>query len=415
VLRALDRISLPVLLLYLVWGLVSEWLRLGTLSTAVWDDYAMLREFGPRTIASRDYAWQFEGEGPFAVYLYTPAAALLHTALAGLGDLGGLAWMGAIALFAVLGVRATLHLLGWSDRPGRYVATLLAVLACGYFVRFDLHFLNGNAIFVGLAVLGLERMDRSPSSGAALLATSMLIKPYSALLLPYLALIGRTFVLLRGCVTLFALGLLLPTLVLGPSSTFALYASWLDAIALVGSADFLPQIDSFSISTAASVQALAASHGIDTMGAGVTWLTRALQLAWLSSIAWALWPRITALRGYPSSAARLDGTTLLAEAGVLLVAPLALSPMFQPHQGVALVPLALLLATRAFETTASTKLRWRYGLLGVALFGAGAYLPHDGTQGLAVLACMTAIVAAAGNVIRRGPADEPSRQPALDT
>jgi hypothetical protein len=394
VLRVLDRISLPALLLYLVWGLVSEWLRAGTLSTAIWDDYAILRDFGRQTIASSDYLWQFEGEGPFVVYLYTPAAALLHATLARLGDIGGLVWMAAIALCAVLGVRATLRLLGWEDRPGRYVATLLAVLACGYFVRFDLHFLNGNVIFVGLALLGLERMDRSPQAGAVLLATSMLIKPYSVLLLPYLALIGRGDVLLRSCAALFALGLLLPALALGPSSTFALYSSWLGAISHAGSSDFLPQIAAFNISTVASVQALATSHGIDAVGTGARWLTRALHVAWLATLTWALWPRVAALRAGLGRAERVDGATLLAESGVLLVAPLALSPMFQPHHGVALVPLAMLLATQAFEVTARTGLRWRSGLLGSALFVAGAYLPHDGTQGLGVLACMGALVAA---------------------
>jgi hypothetical protein len=312
--------------------------------------------------------------------------------------------MAGIASCGFLGVAALLRLLEWQERRGRFFAALLAVLACGYFLRWDLHFLNSNTIFVGLAVIGLALLQQRGSGGwacalpgALCLALSIVVKPYSLLLLPYLILLRRpdAFLWTSGLLLLILFGL--PALFLGPGASLELHASWLAALRKASGPDFIDQISTFNVSLHASMNRL-----VDTLQPGariprdtMQLAVRGLQSLWLALIAWALWPR---LKTYWSSmrtsgtSAPISGRAIVREAGTLLVAPLALSSMFQPHQGVAVFPLALLLSTQALAANASRRLRIRHGVLAVAVFLTCSYTPNNGIHGLALLSCLAACI-----------------------
>jgi hypothetical protein len=401
-LRRLDILSLIALLVYLGWGLGSEWVREGALSDQVWDDYAILRDLSRRVIESGGYAWQFEGTGRVVVFVHSPSSCLFHTVLARLGDGGGLIWMGLIAASAAGGVSALLLLLDWRGRPGRYVAVVLAVVACHYFVRFDLHFLNSNIVFTALAVAGLALALRGRESAlcAAMaglcLALSIATKPYALLLIPYLALLRQSAALVWACFWLGAILFALPALALGVDDSLTLQQSWLQALYRASGSDFAPRILSFDVSLLGALRDLRETGALPrgVSDAALVSTARGLQLAWLGLVAAALAPRLRLALAGPA-AERESGRSVALEGGILLLAPLPLSALLQPHHGVALFPLALLLATRALEAGAGARERLGLALLAVACFAAPAYAPTPGARGMAIFACLLAVVVTA--------------------
>jgi hypothetical protein len=401
--RLLNGLIAVALVLFLVWGIVSEWVRAGSLSDDVWDDYLFTLLQARQVLELQSYAVEFAGDGRVMAYVYPPVTAIARVALgAAPADVGGLAWMFAMAVAGIFGVRAILLTLGWKNRPERYLAVLFAVVTVRYFIHWDLHFLNSNTIFsalvVGhLALLGGDMRARQKMAWVAggLLAMSIALKLYSFLLLGYLILIGRWDVLRWSLVGLFALFLGVPILTLGFDQAIALSFSWLDAVAQLSSTAAQGHVFFYSVTLADSLLRMQQAGQLPMTSPEVMRvMLRLLQAAWLLLVLQLLWPRVRAyfeLRRAGEDR-QPEGASLIREGGVLLLAPLPFSTLLQPHHGVLLFPIALLLATEAFEGWTSRQARVVLAVAACAMVVTLKALRDQPALGVGIFLCFTGSV-----------------------
>jgi hypothetical protein len=388
-----------VLLAFVVWSVGGEAVRLRSLGPEVLDDFAILQSLSRVVVAQGGYSWQLEGEGSFVAFVYGPFAVLVHVALGGLGPApAALVWM---ALLVVAAITCLVVLREGADprkRPISSIALLVAVVSVRPFLQADLHFLNGNLIALALALSSLawlppRRTDEeaSPARTAlcgALLAASLAMKPV-AVLLPLLLVMLRRFDALGWTLVFGAcFFVVVPAAAFGPGTAMALSTSWLSALWAVSQPDFVARIDALNISLASSL--LIASPA---PAAGRTVLL-GLQGAWLAGVGWALCPRWRRSR-IGEIATPWGDREVLRDAAILLIAPLPLSSLLQPHQAVVVLPAAALLAMTMVEEVSWSTGRWRSLLALSTLFVTSSWMPAGGTRGLAIFASLVLVLFAA--------------------
>lgn len=258
-------------------------------------------------------------------YAYPPAYVVLMLGWLKLGSLAFPGWiaLGIASLLAIVTVGAKQT--GLAARPGGFAIAALAVLVVSYAVGWDLKSRNVNLAYLLAIMLALWLGARRPALAGLLLSLSVAIKLYSVLFIPWLvwqrrwAWLGWT---LAGIALWFVV---LPALVFGPSETVLLTKAWWIALGPASEPAYQAIFPGYLISlhkTLASLLSLPPTDGV-VIGA-----TRAVQLAWLALIAGMLW-RL-----------KLDD---LSAGALLVLAPLPLGPVLQPHHAAVMLLPALVL------------------------------------------------------------------------
>lgn len=271
-------------------------------------------------------------------YAYPPAYVVLMLAWLKLGALAFPGWiaLGIASLLAIVlvGARAT----GLAARPGGIAVAALAVLVVSYAVGWDLKSRNVNLAYLLAILLALWIGRARPALAGLLLSLSVAIKLYSVLFLPWLVWKRRWAWLAWTLAGIALWFVVLPALVFGPAEALALTKAWWMALGPAGDPAYQAVFPGYLISlhkTLAGALSLPPADGL------VIGLTRALQLAWLALIAFMLWR-------YP-----LDD---LSAGALLVLAPLPLGPVLQPHHAaVLLLPVLVLLAIAADEAVARAR------------------------------------------------------------
>lgn len=339
-----DGVALGVLVAFLVWSIVGEAVRAGGLGAGVLDDFAFARDLGSQVALTGRYADPRAASGASVVFAYPPPYALLQLAVRHAGPIAGpVTYMATLALAGAALAWSCLSLLGATRARLRWVAVLAAVAACRVFVQSDLHHLNSNTLTVSLALAGLVAFGPTPAArgrdafGGLLLACSLAIKPWALGIIPLLGLLGRFRAVGWSLVFVAALFIAAPVVVVGPRGALGLASSWFAILKLSSDPGAVQSISVDNVSLAATAAAL----GIE--GALGSLLVRAVQLAWLAALGGLVLRAVRRVR----TGDGLDGRSWLAMGATLLVAPVPMTAIFQPHHAVAAVPLAMLVALDA--------------------------------------------------------------------
>ncbi len=396
--RALHGLSLPdgaalcVLVSFLMWSIAGEAVRTGGLGPDVLDDYAFARDLGSRVVASGHYADPRESHGASVVFAYPPPFALLQVLASRAGPIAGpLAYMLMLAISGAAVAWSCLRLLGASHTRLRFVAMLIAVAACRVFVQSDLHHLNSNTLTVALALGALVAFGPTPDPagrnaiGGFLLACSLGIKPWAAGMIPLLAVLGRWRALRWSLAWGAIFFVVAPMLVLGPRGALDLTHSWFELLALTADPESVKSISVDNV----SLPAAAAALGID--GRIARPVIRVIQFAWTVGLCGLV---LTAIRGVRAGV-DLDGRRWLIVGATLLVVPVPLTAIFQPHHAVVAVPLAIVVAFDGLALGISRPAGWlRLGVLGL-VFAVSTYAASGPARGPFVLASLAWLVGAA--------------------
>lgn len=271
-------------------------------------------------------------------YAYPPAYVVLMLGWLKLGALAFPAWiaLGIASLLAIVAAGAKATRL--AARPGGIAVAALAVLVVSYAVGWDLKSRNVNLAYLLAILLALWLGARRPALAGLLLSLSIAIKLYSVLFIPWLfwkrrwAWLGWT---LAGTALWFAV---LPALVFGPGQAIALTKAWWIALGPAGEPAYQAIFPGYLISLHKTLAGLLSLPPTDQT---VIAATRTLQLGWLALIATMLW--------------RLPLDDLSAGA-LLVLAPLPLGPVLQPHHAaVMLLPVLVLLASAADDTVSRAR------------------------------------------------------------
>ena len=231
--------SFAVLLAVMLVGLVL-WLLI-TGEGRLWPrDFEVFYKAGERAAAGENLYRPFE-DG-FYHYKYSPAAALLFIPLSLLPlDIAGVVYRVALIFVILLGLYLAMRLsdtgfpggkrltaAGDARVANRTVLLSGLVLSLLFYSELTLGQVNQPVIVAGLAAALLIASNRRPWLTAALLASSVFIKPYLLIFLPYL-LLRRRWRELGGFFVFSGVLLLLPALFYGGGFVHQ-YRRWLDAL-----------------------------------------------------------------------------------------------------------------------------------------------------------------------------------------
>ena len=180
-LRKVNTFSLIFIVLFGVWYTVSHQVRRWSVNPRDWSDYSMNLIGSLNVVDHLAYPTLPNG------FFYPPPAVILRI---GLGELGfvpsGILWT-VLLIIALVGVcEASLHLLGLSNHPAKYLFALLALMSVEYWVEFELRALNGNLLYLASLLLAIVFSYHSkPHAAGFFLAASIGLKLYSVVFLPY--------------------------------------------------------------------------------------------------------------------------------------------------------------------------------------------------------------------------------------
>lgn len=289
-------------------------------------DYHLLYELSRHVVAHNAYP---------PGYPYPPPAVLLHYATA------QFPFPVSAALYLVLTMAAALacwwvllRLLRLERRPGGTAVGLLALVPSAYYFVWDLKSQNCNILFLLALLLGVYSLAGGrPRRAGFWLALSVSLKLFSGLLIPYVLWTGQRRAFAWALAFLGLFWVVLPVLVFGYPGAVEVYGSWLEQMRTVA-ADRADWSHPILISLHNSAAWLAAHRG-----PAAAFTLNAVRAAWLGLALAALaasWRRASA----PG-----DAFGLLADVGLLTLAPIALSPYLEPYHPVPIaIPAALLAA-----------------------------------------------------------------------
>lgn len=270
------------------------------------------------------------GGGPVVYpehFAYPPAFVVLLLAWLKLGAAAFPAWIGLSIAALVASLLAAARATGIDRRTGGLALAAIAVVVASYAIGWDLKARNVNLVYLAAITLALVTAERRPALAGLLLSLSIAIKLYSILFLPWLAWRRRWAWLGWSLAGLALWFLVLPGLWFGWQPELALTGAWWTALGPAGEPAYQAIFPGYLVSLHRTVAALMAAAPTD--GAVIA-ATRALQLGWIALLAWMLGRR-----------ALSDA----AEAALLVLAPLPLGPVLQPHHAaVMLLPAVVVLA-----------------------------------------------------------------------
>jgi hypothetical protein len=257
------------------------------------------------------------------------------------------AWMAILTLATAGTIIMGTSLVGLSDHRYRWVAALIAFLCVEYFVSWDLRSLNCNMLFCFLLTAGLAAFKRGWDVGAgALLASSIALKLYPVLLVPYLCWTGRWRAFLATLFFLAVFCALLPAAAFGCAGVVKVYASWLEHLNFIGA-----HLYELNHPILIAIRfTLTKKLGQDSMQVG--WLTQGFTALWLGLIAACL---LVSRRGRGSP---VTGWDLAVDGGTLALAPVVISPYLEAYHAVVAVLPMLALAQRLVAAPSRTTTRF---------------------------------------------------------
>jgi hypothetical protein len=305
-------------------------------------DYRLLYDYSRHVVRTNAYP---------AGYPYPPAAVVLHWATAQLPFEASAALWAVLCGAAAVGcwlVLARLLRLDWNS--GAYALLPLAHLSCAYFFQWDLRSGNCNLVFLAALLLALDRLSNGRSVSAGFwLALAFSLKLFCVLVIPYLLWKGhrRAFVWSLAFVGLFWLAV--PVLVFGAGGAAEVYAGWLGQ---------LTQAAGHASGTAHPIVTSLARSGAWLLGERGPLLVNGVRGLWLGLGLAGWWA--SALRG------KNDAFGLLADAALLTLAPIAVSPYLEPYHPVPFAIAALLLLRAAADAGQIRRVRLLAALAFVA-------------------------------------------------
>lgn len=163
-------------------------------------------------------------------FKYLPAFAVLFGPIALLAlEVAKSAWFVVSTALLVAVIWLSVAVLPRRRRPV-WLLVLAMVLVMGKFLGHELVLGQVNLLFAATVLAGLLLMQRGHvSSGAAVMAAAILIKPYALLFIPWLALIRGARALIAAVLTVIA-ALILPVVVYGIAGTIDLHGAWLTTV-----------------------------------------------------------------------------------------------------------------------------------------------------------------------------------------
>lgn len=259
-------------------------------------------------------------------YAYPPAYVVLMLGWLKLGALAFPAWIAlaiaSLLAIVVVGAKET----GLAARPGGFAVAALSVLVVSYAVGWDLKSRNVNLAYLLAIMAALWLGQRRPALAGLLLSLSVAIKLYSVLFIPWLVWRRRWAWLAWTLAGIALWFVVLPMVVFGPAEAILLTKAWWIALGPASEPAYQAIFPGYLISLHKTLAGVLSLPPTDAL---VIYATRAVQLAWLTPIAWMLW--------------RLPLDDLSAGA-LLVLAPLPLGPVLQPHHAaVMLLPVLVLL------------------------------------------------------------------------
>lgn len=286
---------------------------------------------------------------------YPPPSILLRHGLGLLGYQPAAAiWIAMILASVVTSVALLLRMTGLDRSPHAWLWGLVGSLSVIYYLEWDCKSLNSNLMMLALILGSVANVERRPVLSGILLALATALKLYGVLFLPYLLLRGHRRALMSALVATAALFVIPTGLFWGLDGGIAITHSWLE---MMRRASVFPNFNPVLVSLSKVMQETLTPRGGEVAVAAwdpsvVQWMTKSIHGLWLLGIV-----------GYFGLASRQksrDSRQRLSEASVLLLLPLMLTPILQPHQPAVALAAAFVLLAGAFDLT---RPRWVRGLL----------------------------------------------------
>lgn len=349
------------------------------------DSFLMI-DYGLNTRQASTIQSMIAGGGAIAYpehFAYPPPFVVLLLLWLKLGPFAFAAWIGLGIAALVATLLAAARATGIDRRAGGLAVAALAVVVASYAISWDLKARNVNLVYLAAIALALVAAERRPALAGLLLSLSIAIKLYSILFLPWLAWRRRWWWLGWSIAGLALWFVLLPTAWFGSEPALALTRAWWQALGPAGEPAYQAIFPGYLVSLHRTVAGIMAAP--PTQGAVIA-VTRALQFGWIALLAWMIW--------------RVN-LSPAAEAALLVLAPLPLGPMLQPHHAaVMLLPAVVVLAAIA-DPSIETRRRW----IGIAAMAACFLVTQIGPGGVwrgVGLMAATLILAIAVSLDQRG-------------
>lgn len=270
----------------------------------------------------------------------------------------GIIWL-ALTIAASIGtfVLGT-SLVGLRESKHRWTLALVAFALTEHYIAWDLRCQNCNMIYCFLLVAALWAIDRSRDRlGGALLALSVSLKLYPALIVGYLAGVRKWRAFAAAVASSLVLFIAMPAVVFGPGNLVGIYRSWFAHIDFMLTAIKAPTAEMITdLPIVAPAFTCKVRLGLDP--ATVGWITLAFKGIWYAAVAVCLLAR---RRWWKPATAGWD---LAVDGGLLTLAPTIVSPYLESYHVVTVVLLFLALLARLDRRQIGP---WCYGLAVAAL------------------------------------------------
>jgi hypothetical protein len=308
-------------------------------------DYRSIYDFSHAIVATHAYPpW----------HAYPPSGIALHYLTAQFDFSISAAFFLALTTTSAVGCWwLILRLLRLESCPGSPTLVLLAFAAASGIIIWDLRSQNCNLIFLFTLLLGVWYLNQQVAPAAGFwLALSFSLKLFSVLVIPYLLWKGRLRAFIWTLVFVALFWGLLPLCTYGFRGFVPVYESWYGVVTS-NTQDRVVLNHPILISLRNSAHQLAAADQL-----GADWIVRGVQFAWVATGLFAC----TTMRRRKEGPG--DAYGLLADIGLLTLAPIAVSPYLEPYHPVPYCISAMLLLCAAFDARQTRRLR----LLALLLF-----------------------------------------------
>ncbi len=292
-------------------------------------------------------------KGPFAYPV--PMLVLLQLFSAIPRDILSLVFVVFYPVAATVCLFLSIRLFDDDKNPYRWLIAFLTFIIVWDYIQFDIRSFNINMILFILILLAMYFLKRDWACAAGVfLAFSVAIKLYSVLLIP-LWLYRKKY---RACfytvIALLILFIVFPVCTLGWSKTVHLTLSWIGSVKSTSTAQASQIMSCYLISfNRALTSAMGADHAAGIGSLSQTDWNYANHLLLFFRVVWAM--AIVSAVVFINRFSRSYKFQRMFS--LLILAPIPLSPLLQPHHMVLLIPAVYYLVHMIIEKAAATKVR----------------------------------------------------------